>query len=255
MADPSAHLPDRFLVASAELREKVAAETPIRFTDEGEPYLALPTPFERFYLGPERHSDLPFDVAMMSDIRVAGTIVGPPFPNTFLGAQKWLLREREFAEKLFAGYADGLFRPTAADSNPFSVLRERKGDGEPDVYVGQVSCSFREGPGAMLKRPVREGIESWRKTESVCEIGAALNFDYHGKGIASVATKVVFDFAVEQMGATEIHAELLLKNPASARVWQKLGLIEDESLRTQITMPEVKGGQVETSCVYIWYLQ
>ncbi|KAJ7048340.1 hypothetical protein C8F01DRAFT_117870 [Mycena amicta] len=253
--DPSAHLADRFLVESTALRAQIVTQTPIRFTDEGEPFLPLPAPFERFYLGPERHSDLPFDVAMMSDIRVARTIVGPPFPVQLLGAQKWLVRQREFTDKLFATYATGTFRPTAVDSSPFSVLRERKGDGVDDVYVGQVTVGFRGGSSGVRKTPVKEVCESWRKTEGFCDIGAALNADYHRQGIASVATKVIFDFAVEQMGATEIRAGVLQSNTGSVRLWEKLGFVEDESMRAQVKLDEAKGGGVGIGCCYIWHLQ
>jgi hypothetical protein len=60
-----ADLPDRFTVESAELRAEVSARTPISFTTAGEPYIPLPAPFERFYLGVMRRSDVPHDVAMM----------------------------------------------------------------------------------------------------------------------------------------------------------------------------------------------
>ncbi|KAF7305188.1 N-acetyltransferase domain-containing protein [Mycena kentingensis (nom. inval.)] len=253
--NPAEHLSDRFLVESPELRASVAANTPIRFTSEGEPYIPLPTPFERLYMGPMRKSDIPHDVAMMSDIRVARTIVGPPFPVQVLGAQRWLVREREFMEKLFVGYAAGTFRPTVVDSNPFSVLRERRGDGIEDAYVGQVTVGFRGGASGVRRTPVREGCEAWRKKEGFCDIGAALNVDYHRKGIASAASKVVFDFAVEQMGATEIRAGVLQTNVGSVRLWEKLGFVEDESLRSEVEIDEAKGGGVPTGTCYIWYLK
>ncbi|KAF7310016.1 Arf-GAP domain-containing protein [Mycena indigotica] len=243
--DPSAHLSDRFVVESSDLRAEIAAKTPIRFAEDGEPCLPLPAPFEQFYLGPERHSDLPFDVAMMNDIRVARTIMGPPFPVQLLGAQKWLVRERDFTEKLFAGYAAGKYQPGNVDSSPFSVIRERKRDGQPDPYVGQVTIGFEKG---LRKTPVREGCESWRRTDGFWEMGAALNVDYQGKGVASAATKVIFDFAVEHLGATEIHANVLQTNVGSVRLWQKLGFAEDESAREEIQIPEAKGGGLGISC-------
>jgi hypothetical protein len=62
---PAAHLPDLYTIESPELRATVCARTPIRFTEAGEPYLPLPTPYENFYLSPMRQSDLPGDMAMM----------------------------------------------------------------------------------------------------------------------------------------------------------------------------------------------
>ncbi|KAF8177911.1 acyl-CoA N-acyltransferase [Mycena galopus ATCC 62051] len=231
---PAAHLPDQFTVESAELRAEVLAHTPLRFTPAGEPYLSLPAPFERFYLGAMRQSDLPHDVSMMNDLRV-----------------RWLMRERATVVALFAAYAEGNFRPAA--SSPFNVLRERKPDGS-EEYVGQVTLGPM-GPNAKRATPVNNAWEEWRSPQ-VFGIGAALHPEYHGKGIASAAVRLLLEeWAVPQIGCTEIHAQAFVSNIASVKLWEKHGFVEEPSRRGVVQVPEAKGGGVEPDCVLVWSLK
>ncbi|KAJ7171650.1 hypothetical protein C8R43DRAFT_20945 [Mycena crocata] len=250
--DPTAGLPDQFTVDSVELRETVSARTPIRFTAVGEPYLPLPAPFEQFYLGVERKSDIPDDVAMMSDIRVARTLVGPPFPVPLINSQRWLVRERASVIALFADYAEGKFLP--AESDPFSVLRERKPDGS-EVYVGQVTIMYC-GDDEKRLTPVNDAWEEWRTRTKVWEIGAALRPEYHRKGVASAAVSVIMnDWAIPQMGCTELRAQCFVSNVGSVKLWEKHGFVENPTLRGEVTVSEVKGGGVEPDCVLVWHLE
>ncbi|KAF8177885.1 acyl-CoA N-acyltransferase [Mycena galopus ATCC 62051] len=245
---PAAHLPDQFTVESAELRAEVLAHTPLRFTPAGEPYLPLPAPFERFYLGAMRQSDLPHDVSMMNDLRVVRTIHGPPFPNPLINAQRWLVRERATVVALLAANAEGNFRPAA--SSPFNVLRERKPDGS-EEYVGQVTLGPM-GPNAKRATPINNAWEDWRSPQ-VFEIGAALRPEYHGKGIASAAVRLLLEeWAVPQMGCTEIHAQAFVSNVASVKLWEKHGFVEEPSRRGVVQVPEAKGGGVEPDCVLVF---
>ncbi|KAF8175672.1 acyl-CoA N-acyltransferase [Mycena galopus ATCC 62051] len=223
------------------------------FTPGGEPYLALPAPFERFYLSPERVSDIPADIAMMSDIRVARTLVGPPFPVSPLASKRWLVRERSFVETLFAAYAEGKSLP--ASCYPFTVLRERLPGGKEEEYVGQVTVMYA-GERETRRTPVNEAWEEWRTRTKVFEIGAALRPEWHRKGLATAAVRVVMhDWAIPQMGCTELRAECLASNIGSVKVWQKYGFVEDPELRTEVKIIEAKGGGVEQSCVLIWSLE
>ncbi|KAJ6488948.1 hypothetical protein C8R45DRAFT_993248 [Mycena sanguinolenta] len=246
---PAAHLPDRFTVDSTELRAEVSARTPIRFTPDGEPYLPLPAPFERFYLAAMRQSDLPHDVAMMNDLRVVRSVHGPPFPNPLINAQRWLVRERAFVVALFDAYAKGEFCPAA--SSPFNVLHERKEDGS-EEYVGQVTL----GPdNAKRVTPVNEAWEQWR-ARGVFTIGAVLNLQYHRQGVASTAVRVLLDeWAVPQMGCTEIRASAYVSNAASVKLWEKFGFVEEPSMRGVVQVPEAKGGGAEADCTLVWSLK
>ncbi|KAF8168844.1 acyl-CoA N-acyltransferase [Mycena galopus ATCC 62051] len=251
-ADPLANVSDLFTVDSAELRAQISGRTPILFSPAGEPYLALPAPLERFYLSPERVSDIPADIAMMSDIRVARTLVGPPFPVSPLASKRWLVRERTFVETLFAAYAENKFLP--ASCYPFTVLRERLPDRE-EEYVGQVTVMYA-GDRETRRTPVNDAWEEWRTRTKVFEIGAALRPEWHRKGLATAAVRVVMhDWAIPQMGCTELRAECLASNIGSVKVWQKYGFVEDPELRTEVKIIEAKGGGVEQSCVLIWSLE
>ncbi|KAJ7649460.1 acyl-CoA N-acyltransferase [Mycena polygramma] len=250
--DPTASLADLFTVESAELRAEISARTPILFSAAGEPYLALPAPHERFYLSPERVSDIPADIAMMSDIRVARTLVGPPFPVSPLASKRWLVRERRDVTALFAAYAAGSFLPAAC--YPFTVLRERRPDGS-EEYVGQVTVMY-SGDGEKRLTPVNDAWEEWRTRTKVFEIGAAFRPEWHRQGLATAAIGVVLPhWAVTQMGCTELRAECLASNIGSVKVWQKYGFVEHGALRTEVKIDEVKGGGTQQGCVFVWHLE
>ncbi|KAJ7818804.1 hypothetical protein B0H14DRAFT_2601092 [Mycena olivaceomarginata] len=184
-----------------------------------------------------RQSDLPGDMAMMNDIRVVRSVHGPPFPNPLISAQRHLVRQRTLVADLFASYASGTFRPAA--SSPFFVLRERQPSG-PDAYVGQVSIG--PDPGAARVSPINDQWEAWR-SHGVLDMGAALNVAYHRRGVASAAVRVLLeDWAVPQMGATEIHASAYVSNVASVRLWEKHGFVEEKGMRGVVSVPEAKGG-------------
>ncbi|KAK7053659.1 N-acetyltransferase domain-containing protein [Favolaschia claudopus] len=250
--DPLAGMVDKFTVDSAELRKEISTHTPIRFTDVGEPYLPLPAPFERFFLSPERVSDIPDDQALMNDIRVVRTIAGPPFPLPLIASQRWLVRERAEIIKLFEQFAKGVFRPAAC--NPFFVLRERQADTGKEIYVGQVTVGFDEGP-EKRRTPINSAWEEWRN-HRVWQIGAALRPEYHRQGIATAAVGVAMnEWAIPQMGCTEIKAECFASNTGSMKLWVKFGFVEDPELRGEMTIPEAKGGGVEQERAFIWNLK
>ncbi|KAJ7724729.1 hypothetical protein DFH07DRAFT_854603 [Mycena maculata] len=248
---PGADVPDQFTVESAELRAEVSARTAIRFTPTGEPYIPFPAPLERFYLGAMRKSDIPHDVAMMNDIRVVRTVVGPPFPNPLINTQRWFVRERAFVVELFAAYTEGKFLP--ATSSPFNVVRECLPDGS-EEYVGQVTLGPM-GPQKKRLTPVNDAWEDWRATQ-VHSMGAVLRPEYHRKGIASAAVRLVLnEWAVPQMGCTEIHAQCFVSNLGSYKLWEKYGFVEEPSMRKPVTISEAKGGGEETDCLLVWSLK
>ncbi|KAF8175666.1 hypothetical protein K438DRAFT_1770961 [Mycena galopus ATCC 62051] len=210
-------------------------------------------------------------LAGVSDIRVARTLVGPPFPVSPLASKRWLVRERSFVETLFAAYAEGRFLP--ASCYPFTVLRERLPDGKEEEYVGQVTVMYA-GDRETRRTPVNEAWEEWRTRMKVFEIGAALRPEWHRKGLATAAVCVVMhDWAIPQMGCTELRAECLASNIGSVKVWQKYGFVEDPELRSafliffsingahfvfwtaEVKIVEAKGGGVDQRCVLVWSLK
>jgi RimJ/RimL family protein N-acetyltransferase len=185
-----------------------------------------------------------------NDIRVVRSVHGPPFPNPLISAQRHLVHQRALVAELFASYASGTFRPAA--SSPFFVLRERQPSG-PDAYVGQVSIG--PDPGAARVSPINDQWEAWR-SHGMLDMGAALNVAYHRRGVASAAVRVLLeDWAIPQMGATEIHASAYVSNVASVRLWEKHGFVEEKGMRGVVSVPEAKGGGEEENCLLVWRLK
>lgn len=93
-----------------------------------------------------------------------------------------------------------------------------------------------------------------------CDSGnaAAINPCYHGKGLASAAIRVIMhDWAIAQMGATEIRAQCFVSNIPSVKLWQKYGFVEMPELipRGIVHVEEAKGGGIEEDLTLIWHLQ
>ncbi|KAJ7153228.1 hypothetical protein C8R46DRAFT_1228169 [Mycena filopes] len=213
--DPTTGLRNEFTVDSAKLRAEVSARTPIRFSATNEP--------------PTRVADLPHEIGMMNDIRVVRRLGEIPFPVPLLCAQRWLVHQRAKSTAVFAAYAAGNFRPAACA--PFEVLRDRVSPGR-EEYVGEV-------------RLVRTKV--WN-------IGAVLRPEFHRQGIATAAVGVVInDWAIPQMGCTELQALCFVLNVGSVKIWERYGFIEDPLLRGEVTLPESKGGGVEATCVLVWH--
>jgi RimJ/RimL family protein N-acetyltransferase len=66
------------------------------------------------------------------------------------------------------------------------------------------------------------------------ELGYILRRDAWGRGIATTAARLVVEFAIEQLGVNRVWAVCDPDNPASIRVLQKVGLIEEGRLREDL---------------------
>ena len=63
------------------------------------------------------------------------------------------------------------------------------------------------------------------------EIGYWIGEPHWGKGIATEATKQLVSYAFEQLDLVRLYAGVFSFNPASGRVMQKLGMIQEGLLR------------------------
>lgn len=59
------------------------------------------------------------------------------------------------------------------------------------------------------------------------ELGYWIGRSYWGQGIATEACQSMLDFAFSQLGLNKVVAECLDKNPASARVIEKIGMVQE----------------------------
>ena len=63
------------------------------------------------------------------------------------------------------------------------------------------------------------------------ELGYWIGRNYWGQGIATDASQMMLDFAFGQLGLNKIVAECLDRNPASARVLEKIGMLQEGFLK------------------------
>lgn len=62
------------------------------------------------------------------------------------------------------------------------------------------------------------------------ELGYWVGRKYWGQGIATEASQSMLDFAFGQLGLNKVVAECLVRNPASARVIEKVGMVQEGAL-------------------------
>lgn len=67
------------------------------------------------------------------------------------------------------------------------------------------------------------GLTITSKQERVAELGIVIGRAYWGKGIGTSAVRLVVDYAFSTLGLAEIQAEVLQRNLASRRVFEKVG--------------------------------
>lgn len=66
------------------------------------------------------------------------------------------------------------------------------------------------------------------------ELGYWIGLPYWNRGYASEAGRVILRFGFEELGLHRIHAQHLVRNPASGRVLQKLGMRYEGRLREHV---------------------
>jgi len=64
-----------------------------------------------------------------------------------------------------------------------------------------------------------------------CEIGYMLNENYWGRGIATMATKLMVDFLFSKIGANSVQASVMPVNKKSKNVLERCGFIHEGTLR------------------------
>lgn len=72
------------------------------------------------------------------------------------------------------------------------------------------------------------------------EVGFWLGRQYWGQGITTEACVSVLDFAFAQLGLNKVYAECLTRNPASAAVLQKVGMVQEGVLKKHFRKHEAE---------------
>lgn len=140
----------------------------------------------RLLLRPFEHEDAPALATLFNDPGVATGICSAPLPFTQLHASARILMIRA---REMAG-KDFIWAVEDMDGN----------------LIGNLGLS--------------------EMTSGTMRLGYAYARDHWGKGYATEALLAVMDWASRQVTLGEIHAEVFLDNPASARVLTKAGFIE-----------------------------
>lgn len=78
------------------------------------------------------------------------------------------------------------------------------------------------------------------------EIAYWIGEEYWGKGYGTEAAKAIIDFAFEEKKMHKVFARYFKSNPASGRIMQKIGMVQEGVLKDQI----VKDGEYEDLIYY-----
>ncbi len=116
-------------------------------------------------------------------------------------------------------------RQMAAEASGTRLAIERAADG---AFLGQ--CALFD----------------WRPAFRSIEIGYCLHHDAWGQGLATEATGALLAWAFATLDLNRVQAGLDTRNPASARVLEKLGFVREGLLRQDC----IVDGEVSDSWVY-----
>lgn len=154
---------------------------------------------ERLLLRPFVYSDAPRVQALAGDARIAATTLNIPHPYPDGMAETWIASH----------IADFL----AGRAVTYAITEQELG------VVGAVSLTV----GARHR---------------TAELGYWVGVDSWGRGYATEASRAVIEFGAQHFRLEKIKAHHVVGNPASGRVMQKLGMVEEGVLRGEILLGE-----------------
>ena len=141
----------------------------------------------RLLLRPFAMSDAAEVQRLAGDRAIADTTLNVPHPYEDGMAEAWIgTHEREFAEGRLVNFAITL----AADG----------------ALLGCI------------------GLKLDRETPGAAELGYWVGVPYWNRGYCTEAAKAVLDYGFAELELERIHAHHLLRNPASGRVMEKIGM-------------------------------
>ncbi len=150
---------------------------------------------ERLVLRPFSYRDAPRVQELAGDARIAATTLNIPHPYRDGVAESWI--------------ATHISAFLAGRGVTYAITRQEVG------VVGAIGLSVQE-------------------RHKKAELGYWVGVDFWGRGYATEAAKAVIHFGAERFGLEKITAHHLLENPASGRVMQKLGMVQEGVLRGEV---------------------
>lgn len=85
-----------------------------------------------------------------------------------------------------------------------------------------------------------------RSEDSKAELGYWIGKPYWGQGYGTEAARAVLRYGFEELGLNRIYAHHMVRNPASGRILEKLGMTREGLLRQHV----IKWGQFEDVVLY-----
>jgi len=109
-------------------------------------------------------------------------------------------------------------------------------------WISGQSISWKEGREVVFAIVFREetkligavGLREIDKAHSHAELGYWIGVDWWGRGFATEAARAVVEFGFQSLKLNRIHAHHMLRNPASGRVLQKVGMRPEGVLRQRV---------------------
>ena len=109
--------------------------------------------------------------------------------------------------------------------------------GDAEDWVSGLSDEWQQGKSAVFAVCLRQGESPQELVGAIGivldqqsnrgELGYWVGRKYWGQGIATEASQSMLDFAFGQLGLNKVVAECLVRNPASARVIEKVGMVQE----------------------------
>ncbi len=85
-----------------------------------------------------------------------------------------------------------------------------------------------------------------KKEEGLAEIGLWIDPEYHGNGYGTEASKLMIDYAFDELRYHKIFAKALEENSGSKNLWDNLGFEKEATLKEQ----HYRNGEFEDVCFY-----
>jgi len=125
-------------------------------------------------------------------------------------------------------------------------------DGAAEAWIATHAQAFAEGKGLTLAVALKNDLLIGCVSLGIsprhrhAEIGYWIGKDYWGKGHCTEAAFEIVRFGFERLGLHRVFGECLRRNPASARVMQKIGMSYEGCMRQHVR----KGDQFENMEIY-----
>jgi len=171
-------------------------------------------------------SDAPAIRGIVNNEAVASTMRSMELPYTLAMAEHWLQSQAEIWESQMAMVFGICWNSQGSSGNLEGSTGGSQDDASPTLIGGI-------------------GLEICKEDEKG-EMGFWIDQSYWGKGVATEAAAEMMAFGFEELHLNKIVAFHMVRNPASGRVMEKLGMRKEGLLRDHVK----KSGKFEDSVAY-----